>query len=157
MASQPQTPAPAKVPVHVAIVMDGKRRVVRAPYSLEGIDIGAGVAGRIEVAMPGFRKAAQDFALTSAQPSFVRRIDPAREAEARLSVQAVPWGIVDVAGVVSGRETPVGSVKLRAGSYSVSVRHPPTGRVLQARIAVADGQSRRCIAVFDESPRMSCR
>ena len=113
--------------------------------------------GRVELGAPGYRRAAVSFRLDASQPAFVKHIVLEREVPAAISVQAHPWGLVDIPGVVAGRETPVTNVRLRAGSYAVRVRHPPSGRVATTRVVLAGGVSRRCLATFGNAASISCR
>ncbi|MFH0800256.1 MAG: serine/threonine-protein kinase [Pseudomonadota bacterium] len=138
--------------------LGGEKRQVTAPFSVDGIDIGDGVDGRIELGAPGFEAHSQAFHLTPSLPAFVSRIALKKQAQqASISINARPWGLVDVPGYASGRESPVNSLKLKAGSYLIRVRHPPSGQTASGRIVVADGEAKRCIASFGPRPELRCR
>lgn len=139
------------------LMLSGKGRRIQTPFTLEGIDVDGGVEGAIEFAAPGYRPARESFRLEPAHPTFVRKIDLVREQSSSLSVQARPWGLVDVPGYASGRETPVSGLKLKAGTYLVKVRHPPSGRVAQGSLVLAGGEAKRCLATFEDSPTLRCR
>lgn len=139
------------------LVIDGRPRRIRTPFALDGIALGEGVAGSVELEAPGYRRTAASFRLDGSQPAFVKRIALAREMPAAISVQAQPWGLVDIAGVAAGRETPVTNVKLKAGVYAVTVRHPPSGHVVSTRVVLASGASRRCLATFGDAAKLTCR
>lgn len=139
------------------LVLDGAERQVTTPFAMEGIDVQEAVSGRVEIAAPGFRRKSEEFELGPLRPAFVKKFELERIAPSAISVHARPWGLVDVSGVASARETPVSKLKLKAGVYSVTVRHPPSGGIVTARVALSEGQSRNCTAVFEGRPSLICR
>ena len=84
-----------------------------------------------------------------------KKSTPLRNAS--LSVQARPWGKVTVAGYAKRRETPLNRLKLKPGAHLVQVFHPPTGRTVQRRVRLSEGQARKCLATFGENSRLTCR
>lgn len=96
---------------------------------------------------------------TSANMKLVRHefANDEGEKSSSLSVNAKPWGIVDVSGVASNRETPFGSSRLKPGFYTVNVRHPPTGKYTSSRVELAAGYSMRCFADFSKKAKMYCK
>lgn len=91
-----------------------------------------------------------------APPASVEPVNEIQE-DARLSVDARPWGIVDVDGEVAGRESPVNALKIKPGSYLIKVRYPPTGKIASNRITLTAGESKRCFASFTPHPVLNCR
>lgn len=138
------------------LILKGHRRAITTPVAIDGIGLDDGIDGAIELFAPGYRQVREAFRLDLSQPVFVRNFTLSREEAATLSIQARPWGIADVSGVARDRETPVERLKLKAGKYLLRVRHPPTNRVVEGSVALAGGQARRCIASFDETPRLLC-
>lgn len=139
------------------LMLPGERRRIQTPFALEGIAVGDGVEGAIELVASGYRPAKERFRLEPSRPTFAKKIDLIREKPSSLSVQARPWGLVDIAGYASGQETPVAGLKLKAGRYLVKVRYPPSGRVVAHTLILADGETRRCFATFEGEPKFSCR
>lgn len=133
------------------------RQSITTPFSLREIEMGEGIDGEISLRAPGFKEIREGFRLEPGRPAFVKRLDLPREVRATISVHARPWGLVDVDGLVAGRETPVRGLKVGAGSHLVRVRHPPTEGKVQARVVVVDGEDRRCIASFEGAPSLRCR
>ena len=82
---------------------------------------------------------------------------PAVKRNARLSVHARPWGTVTVAGYTKRRETPLKRLKVKPGAHLVQVLHPPSGRTVQRRVRLSEGQTKSCLAIFSERPALTCR
>lgn len=139
------------------LVIGDVARDIRTPFSLDGIDFGERVAGSVELSAPGHQTESVQFELTSQNPVFVKSVGLKKEGRASISVQARPWGIVDIPGHVFGRETPVNGIKVKPGTYSVSVRHPPTGSVAASRVELSDGKSIHCVAAFGTKPALRCQ
>ncbi len=76
------------------------------------------------------------------------------DAKGTLIVQARPWGMVSINGVMHGRESPV-HVQVNAGAYAVSVSQ--SGRAISARAMVRPSASTICNASFADPPRIWCR
>lgn len=132
-------------------------REITTPFTISGIDLNETVQGRVELRSEGFEPVSEDFSISPESAAFVKSFSLRRMAAAKLSVAARPWGLVTVPGYASGRETPFAALDVKPGSYMVQVVHPPTGRVLKRGVALPSGASRRCVAIFEGEPGISCR
>ena len=128
----------------------------KSPFARGDIEIGDGVRGFAEIETKGFKPARLEFKLDPLNPAFVKKVSLEREAHSTLSIHARPWGIVDIEGAISGREAPAVASGLKAGSYTVTVTHPPTGERASGRVTVKDGASKRCVATFSARPELKC-
>lgn len=133
------------------------REEIKTPFAKDDIEIKNGIDGQIEIFAAGFSTMTEKFHLEPNNPAFVKNFALKKEGSAMLSVNARPWGIASIAGVIPGRETPLNSIKVSPGSHAVKVVHPPSGRSLETQVAVAEGAAMRCFATFDEKPAISCR
>jgi len=75
---------------------------------------------------------------------------------ATLTLQARPWGIVSVPGLIRGRETPIHRLQIKAGSHRIQVRYPPSDRTVSANLEVSPGSRFRCLADFQGKPNIRC-
>jgi len=139
------------------LVIGGEERIIITPFALEGLDIRGGLSCRVDLNAPGYQTASEDFELSPSRPSFVKRIALKPSRPASISVNARPWGLVDIPGAASNRETPVSRLGLKEGAHSVTVRHPPSGSSVTRRVLVSGGQNRTCNATFGARPSLICR
>lgn len=139
------------------LAIDGVSNRIRTPFAMGEIDLKDGLSGNIELGMDGYRKAMEKFRIDSGSPVLAKIFHLEKEIPSRLYVQAEPWGIVDIPGFASRRETPVSGLGLRAGEYRVHVSHPPSGKSLAQRVKIAEGQTMRCRAKFSGRPTMACQ
>ncbi|MFA5810974.1 MAG: serine/threonine-protein kinase [bacterium] len=137
--------------------LGSERRDIVTPFTLEGIDIGKGIDGRVELAAAGFAPVSENFRLTPESGAFVKGFALKKIGSATISVSARPWGLVSIEGSVQGRETPLFAIKVNPGAHVIKVVHPPTDRAVQARVSLAEGESKQCLATFAENPSISCR
>lgn len=139
------------------LTLGGKVEGFVTPFAVEGIKVGDGIDGRIEIGKAGYESISHDFRLARDSPALVKNFALKRAGEGRISIHARPWGFASIDGVLARRETPVNGLKLKAGTYVVRVDHPPTGSAVKKMVDIADNQSRRCIAAFGRVPEFSCR
>lgn len=76
---------------------------------------------------------------------------------ATISIMARPWGIVDIPGLVSQRETPVSGLRAEAGEYIVQVRQPSSKKLARTQLRIESGEKKQCLATFDEEARIVCK
>lgn len=139
------------------LTLNAKDEVVKTPIRIENIEIGGGVDAAAKFSLPDFESESIAFRLTQENPAFVKVVKLKKQAFAKISVQARPWGIVDIEGVVSGRESPILNMKIREGNYLVRVRHPPSGKIVKANVTVAPGGDKRCVVNFETGAAIVCR
>jgi len=138
------------------LVIGEQKQKIRTPFTMDGITIANGLDGHVELGFPGYRGVSRDFRLTVESSTFVRNFALTRVIPSRLSVQARPWGLVDVPGYLLKRETPVRGLNVEPGEYVIKVRHPPSGRTVKRTVSIADGESMRCFATFENRASMKC-
>lgn len=137
--------------------MNGVVKRYKTPFVLKDIDLKKGGRGTIEVSMPGFESLQDTFEIDLRRPVFVRNYTLKQEVSAGLKISASPWGIVDIAGIVSAREAPVAMHKLKAGEYSVRVANSGLGQVVTTKVKVSDGEKKHCTAEFKKNVTASFR
>lgn len=88
-----------------------------------------------------------------------KKVSPTKDPQpSYISIQAIPWGLASIDGVINNRETPINRVKLKSGRYDLIVRYPPTDAIARASINFQDGGSKRCTAKFEEgTPSLRCK
>lgn len=138
------------------LILEKDKRSITTPFSWDNIDITEGVDGEIILSSPGFKSTRHQFRLDSTNPLFIRRIEMSPEVLSAISVHARPWGLVDIAGYASSRETPVNRLKMKPGNYVIAIHYPPAGQTVRTTIALAEGESRQCFAVFDDKASVRC-
>lgn len=139
------------------LVLGEERQEIKTPFTLDDIPLGEGLNGGVELALEGYKSVREDFVLTGESSSFVQSFPLRRKKPSRLSVQSRPWGLVDVPGYLSKRESPVRGLEMEPGSYIVTVYHPPSNRVVKAKVSMIEGESKRCVAVFEQKASIGCR
>ncbi len=139
------------------LIIGGDRRPIVTPYVQEGIELGEGIEGRVEFSAPGYAAQSERFRLSPETPAYARLFTLRRQEPSAISVQAEPWGLAGIDGAPARQETPLVRRALTAGTHVVRVVHPPSGRSVTARVKLAEGEHRRCLARFNGSPAISCR
>jgi len=137
--------------------LGGKSQSIVTPFTQSNIDLRDTIQGEIRLEMAGFDPASENFSIGPESAAFVKNFQLRKMASARLSVNARPWGMVTIQGLVSRREAPFHAQGVRPGSYQVEVSFPPTGHTLRKAVEVGPGASRICLAVFGEGEGISCR
>lgn len=130
---------------------------IRTPFHIDDIDISNDVEVSLSLAMKGRAPVRDSFVLSQAYPVHSKSYSLQRIKSASLAVHASPWGIVSVPDVISGRETPAFLKNLSPGKYSVSVKYPPTGKIVTTSVDISSGGNLSCVANFDGDPRIRCR
>lgn len=90
----------------------------------------------------------------------VKKIDPPQKKAAQfgsLRVNAIPWGRVNIPGLISGQETPVVRSNIQVGAYSVVVSNSSMGKTLSTRVNIRPGATTVCTADFEGNGRIRCR
>ncbi len=139
------------------LLLGTERREIVTPFTIENIQTGGDIDCRVELSAAGYAPISESFRLGPASPAYVKSFALKRVGAAAISITAKPWGIASISGVAQGRETPLAGVKVKPGAYSVKVAHPPSGRTVEARVVLAEGQSKNCFASFGEQSAISCR
>jgi len=142
---------------HGYLMLGDEKIDIRTPYSIEDLSFGGGIKGVIQLSKKGYHSLNDEFYLNESNGTFVKNYTLQPIPMSKLSVNARPWGIVDISGYISKRETPINYVRLAPGTHLVKVTHPPTGGSISRRVDLAEGGRKRCIANFEGAPLMQCR
>ncbi|HPW45828.1 MAG TPA: serine/threonine-protein kinase [bacterium] len=130
---------------------------IRTPFHTDDIDISKDVEVSLSLSMNGRTSVRDSFFLSQAYPVHSKSYTLQKIKSASLIVHASPWGVVSIPNVMSGRETPALVKNLSPGKYSVSVKYPPTGRIVTTSVDIPSGGNLSCVANFDGDSRIRCR
>ncbi|MFH1829529.1 MAG: serine/threonine-protein kinase [Pseudomonadota bacterium] len=134
-----------------------KTMKITTPFARSDIEISQGVDALVKISAPGFDVAKESFSFSPSSTAFVREIKLKPKYDAKIFVNAQPWGLATVSDYVQSRETPLAGIKVKAGTHLVKVIHPPTGRTISRSVNIEDGQTKRCFARFGDRTTMWCR
>ena len=124
---------------------------IATPYTISKIDIKKSVPCKVQLIKDGYHVLDDNFILTHSAATYVKNYNLIKHASARLYVQAKPWGIVHISGVVADTETPITGKHMKAGNYLLRIKYPPSGKELFKRINISDGDSVKCFADFPKT------
>ncbi|MBT3181999.1 MAG: serine/threonine protein kinase [Deltaproteobacteria bacterium] len=142
---------------HGYLMLGDKKIDIKTPYSIEDVSLENDVRGFVQLVSDNYHPSNDEFSLSESNTVFVKKYILQPIVMSKLSVNARPWGIVEIPGYISNRETPLHSIKLNPGTHLVKVIHPPTNGRISKRINLTEGGHRRCAANFEGTPSLSCR
>lgn len=90
-------------------------------------------------------------------PEMARPEAPTAPEQALINVNARPWGYVTIPGYVQKKETPVRSLKIKAGPQTVKVYYEPENQWVTAKVDAKNGGVTNCFASFGKDPTLTCR
>lgn len=89
-------------------------------------------------------------------PAQTATVQPLPES-ALINVNARPWGYVTIPGYVQKKETPVRSLKIKAGPQTVKVYYEPGNQWVTAKVDAKNGGVTNCFASFGQDPTLTCK
>ena len=129
-----------------------RTETIQTPFTRNNIDLSQDVTFAMMLQKEGFHPVRETVALSSATPAFVKTYVLAPIVSSQISVQARPWGMVTILGVVTEKETPVAGISVKPGSYTLAVHYPPHNQSVETTVKVGEGQKTICLADFTQVP-----
>lgn len=169
---QRKLPLPAEVPElkggYISIETDpsgaegvvwigGVEKRFKTPFILTGLDVKEETKVEIRLSKSEFEMFEDKFVLRNSDSKISKKYKLKSLKDGTISIQARPWGIVSIAGVLSGREAPVHRMKLRPGVHQILVRYPPADMIARAEVIITPGARHSCLADFTRGAMLKCR
>ncbi len=144
-------------PVNGILKIAGREKEFTTPFHWGELDISKAQEGVIVLELENGKTVEEKFVLSKADPHWLKTFVFEEERPGILRVAARPWGEVTVPGVVTAQETPLAGLRLKAGSYRLQVRYPPSNLSVEKEIRLTAGSQRVCQADFNSTPSLNCR